>query len=60
MASYTITGHPLNYSDLAPTPGAPVDPALLAALQTNGVGATITLTLSGPADTKAKGHGAIK
>ena len=60
MASYTITGHPLNPADLAPTPGAPVDPALLAALRNNGVGQTVTLTLPGPDDTKAKGHGALK
>lgn len=60
MASYTITGHPLNYADLADTPGAAIDPALLAALQTNGVGQTVTLTLSGPKDAKAKGHGVLK
>jgi len=60
MASYTITGHPLNPSDLAATPGAAVDPSLLAALRNNGVGQTVTLTLGGPDDTKAKGHGALK
>jgi len=60
MASYTITGHPLNVSDLAATPGADVDPSLLAALRNNGVGQTVTITLTGPNDTKAKGHGAVK
>lgn len=59
MASYTITGHPLNPADLAATPGAAVDPALLAALRNNGVGKTVTLTLSGPDDAKAKGHKAV-
>lgn len=60
MATYTITGHPLNVYDLAATPGAAVDPDLLAALQTKGVGQTVTLTLAGPVDAKAKGHGALK
>jgi len=60
MASYTITGHPLNLSDLAATPGADIDPSLAAALRNNGVGQTVTLTLTGPNDTKAKGHGAVK
>lgn len=60
MASYTITGHPLNYADLAATPGATVDPGLRAALQTNGVGQTVNLTLNGPDDTKAKAHGSVR
>lgn len=60
MPSYTITGHPLNPADMAATPGAPVDPNLLAALRDKGVGQTVTLTLTGPDDTKAKGHGALK
>lgn len=60
MATYTITGHPLNYADLAQTPGGTVDPGLLSALQTRGVGQTVTLTLAGPDDTKSKGHGWLK
>lgn len=60
MASYTITGHPLNPHDLAATPGAAIDANLLAALRNNGVGKTVTLTLPGADDTKAKGHGAIR
>ena len=53
MATYTVTGHPLNYQELN-------IPALQALLLANGVGASITLTLSGPDDTKAKGHGLVK
>jgi hypothetical protein len=56
MATYTVTGHPLNYADLNL---ANID-LIRGALQTNGVGATITITLSGPDDTKAKGHGLLK
>lgn len=60
MASYTITGHPLNVYDLAATPGAAIDPGLLAAFRDKGVGQTVSLTLAAPDDTKAKGHGALK
>jgi hypothetical protein len=58
MATYTVTGHPLNYSDLA-IPEADLV-MVKGALQANGVGATISLTLSGTADTKVKGHGVLK
>lgn len=60
MATYTVVGHPLNYADLAATPGAAVDANLVAALQTRGVGQTFTLTLAGPDDTKAKGHRVVQ
>lgn len=60
MAAYTITGHPLNYADLAPTPGATIDPALIAALRANGVGSAVTFALAGADDTKAKNHGALR
>jgi VCBS repeat-containing protein len=60
MATYTITGHPLNTADLAATPGATIDPNLAAALRDKGVGQTITITLTGADDTKAKGHGCLK
>jgi hypothetical protein len=60
MASYTITGHPLNYAELALSPGQAVDPGLLTTLKNNGVGQVVTLTLSGSDDTKAKGHGSLK
>lgn len=53
MATYTVTGHPLNYQELNM-------PHLQAQLLTSGVGASITLTLSGPEDTKAKGHAVVK
>ena len=60
MATYTIKGHPLNPYDLASTPGGPVDTNLIAALITKGVGQTVTITLSGADDTKAKGHGCVQ
>lgn len=60
MTSYTVTGHPLNYSDLAATPGAAVDLNLTAALRNNGVGQTVNITLSGSDDIKAKGHNVLK
>lgn len=56
MATYTITGHPLNPHDLATTPGAAIDPNILAALRNNGIGKTVTVTLAGPDDTKVKAH----
>ena len=58
MATYTITGHPLNYADLGIS--GPSQDAVRTALMNNGVGTTVTLTLSGPDDTKVKGHGALK
>lgn len=57
MTAYTVTGHilgpppDLNYS--APE-------ALRAALQTQGVGTTINLTLAAQDDTGHKNHGALK
>jgi len=56
MATYTVTGHPLNPADLASTVGGAVDPALLAGLREKGVGQTFTATLAGADDTKAKAH----
>lgn len=58
MATYTVTGHPLNYADMMVS--AASHEAVKSALQSNGVGATFTLTLSGPDDAKVKGHGALK
>ncbi len=58
MASYTITGHPLNYAELALTPGAAVDAGLLTTLKNNGVGTVVNITLAD--DTKAKGHGSLR
>lgn len=56
MATYTITGHPLNYTDL----GLANTDAVRNAMHLLGVGQTITITLSGPDDTKVKGHGTLK
>jgi hypothetical protein len=54
MTSYVVTGHPLNYANLdLPT-------AVRAVIQAAQVGATINLTLTGPDDAKAKGHGVLK
>jgi hypothetical protein len=58
MATYTVTGHPLNYADLGLSQ-AGLD-AMRAALMVTGVGASITVTLTGPDDTKVKGHGCMK
>jgi hypothetical protein len=58
MATYTVTGHPLNYADLGVSEANL--PAVRAALLVTGVGQTITLTLSGPDDTKVKGHNVLK
>jgi hypothetical protein len=54
MASYTITGHPLNYADIGLT-AAEAD--LLRQLETKGIGTTLTLNLAGPTDAAAKAHG---
>ena len=56
MATYTVTGHPLNYTDI----GLANADAVRTALMVTGVGQTITLTLAGPDDTKVKGHGILK
>jgi hypothetical protein len=57
-AAWRVTGHPLNYAALDLSQ-AGLD-AMRAALHIAGVGQTITLTLSGPDDTKVKGHGCLK
>jgi hypothetical protein len=57
MATYTVTGHPLNYTDLGLA--ASTD-QVKAAMHITGVGGSITITLTGPEDTKVKGHGALK
>lgn len=56
MATYTVTGHPLNYNDLF-DPANPADfAAVKAALASKGVGQSVTLTLSAAVDTKGKAH----
>jgi hypothetical protein len=57
VATYTVTGHPLNYTDLGLA--ASTD-QVKAAMHITGVGGSITITLTGPEDTKVKGHGALK
>jgi hypothetical protein len=60
MATYTVTGHPLNIADLADN-ATPADlDKIAAALRDKGVGQSVTLTLSGTSDTKVKGHGCLK
>jgi len=60
MATYTIIGHPLNVNDLLDVV-TPADlPKIEAALRNNGVGASVTITLSGTSDGKVKGHGAMR
>jgi hypothetical protein len=58
MATYTVTGHPLNYAALDLSP-AGLD-AMRGAMQITGVGQSLTITLAGPDDTKVKGHGCLK
>ena len=53
MATYTVTGHPLNYADTGLDTEADI-------IRHTPIGNTLTLTLSGPKDTKAKGHGILK
>jgi hypothetical protein len=56
MATYTVTGHPLNYADL----GVAMTDAIRTVLQNNGVGQSVTIVLSGPDDTKVKGHNVLR
>lgn len=56
MATYTVTGHPLK---MLPTTGTDAE-TIRALLQTAGVGATVTIALSGGDDTVVKGHGCLK
>lgn len=58
MATYTVTGHPLNYSDLGLTQSG-LD-AVRAQMLITGVGQTFTVVLTGPDDTKVKGHGCLR
>jgi hypothetical protein len=57
MASFVVTGHPLNYADMGVSP-ASAD--ALRALMTAGVGTTVNLTLPGPDATMAKAQGVLK
>jgi hypothetical protein len=58
MATYTVTGHPLNYADLGLSQVR--TRRRRAQLLITGVGQTFTVALTGPDDTKVKGHGCLK
>jgi hypothetical protein len=59
MATYTLTGHPLNYTDLALSSAATTD-MIEAAMTLVEVGDTITITLSAPDETKLKASGCLR
>jgi hypothetical protein len=52
MATYTVTGHPLNYSDLGLSQSG-LD-AVRAQMLITGVGQTFAVALSGPDDTRSR------
>lgn len=58
MATYTVVGHPLNYTDLI-SADADLD-VIRGQLATHGVGTTVTITVAAGSDTKVKGHGSLK
>jgi hypothetical protein len=58
MATYTVTGHPLNIADLGMSSGSA--DTLRAVLSTAGVGTSVTLTLPAPDVTTAELQGVIK
>jgi hypothetical protein len=58
MATYTLTGHPLNYTDLGLSSAATTD-MIEAAMTLIEVGDAITLTLSAPDETKLKASGCL-
>jgi hypothetical protein len=58
MATYTLTGHPLNYTDLSLSSAANTD-MIEAAMELVEVGNTITITLSAPDEAKLKASGCL-
>jgi hypothetical protein len=58
MATYTVTGHPLNYFDIGVSEAKL--PIVAGALLTNGVGATVAITLSAPDDLAVKDEGVLE
>jgi hypothetical protein len=58
MATYVVTGHPLNLNDTGLSE-AGIN-AIRTALQANGVGATFTVTLNPADEARAKSHGLLK
>lgn len=55
MATYTLTGH-----NTGATATTTIPEWIRDLLQTYGVGASVTITLSGPDDTKLKAHGILR
>jgi hypothetical protein len=58
MATYTVTGHPLNYADLDLSSAAITD-MVEAEMDLLEVGDTVTLTLSAPDEAKLKASGIL-
>jgi hypothetical protein len=58
MATYTLTGHPLNYADLGLSSAATTD-MIEATLGQLEVGDTLTLTLIAQDETKLRASGCI-
>jgi hypothetical protein len=59
MATYTLTGHPLNYTDLNLSSAATTD-MVEAAMELVEVGDTITITLSAPDEAKLTSSGCLR
>jgi hypothetical protein len=59
MATYTLIGHPLNYTDLGLSSAAITD-MVEAAMSLTEVGFTLTLTLSAPDETKLTASGCLR
>jgi hypothetical protein len=58
MATYTLTGHPLNYTDLGLSSASATD-MIEAAMSYVEVGDTITITLTAGDETKLKASGCL-
>jgi hypothetical protein len=58
MATYTLLGHPLNYTDLGLSSAAATD-MIEAAMELVEVGDTITITLTAPDEAKLRASGCL-
>jgi hypothetical protein len=56
VATYTVTGHPLNYADL----DIAAADAVRVLLMSNGIGRSVTIVLSAPDDTEVKDLGVLE
>jgi hypothetical protein len=56
VATYTVTGHPLNYADL----DIAAADAVRGLLMGNGIGRSVTIVLSAPDDTEVKDLGVLE